>query len=204
MAVPTRWMRRRDEWDRLDDWEDIPRIAAEPADEFTRIFTQIRAGLVRLARGVSRLRTPAPRPESLPVPRIAHGEVTTASQEGRGVGQLTQHATQGYVRRGRPVGPEAIRGNRGIAVVNPDGSVDYTVYSSGLRTILFRRRICGAGCVPTAHATGSAPGSAQVREDVVRTLLAQIPTIEGSTAMPPQIFGPHNSSVSGPDLLPIG
>ncbi|MBL9003857.1 MAG: hypothetical protein JNJ46_06405 [Myxococcales bacterium] len=174
---------------------------ADGGESFTRIRTQIRRRIVRSRPGVSRTdipRGPGPRGPA-PVPRIAHGEVTTYANEPMGAGQLLQHGTQGWLRGRRAVAPPT--GNRGIATVNPDGSVTWTVYAPNMRTILYRRAIAGPGYIAAAAAVGIDNQAAQTRENAVRALLSTIPTIGGG---PPQIFRSHATNVAGPDLLPSG
>jgi hypothetical protein len=169
-------------------------------DEFTRILTQIRSGIVRTLGRVSRANLPRMRRGGPPpVPAIVHGEVTTRVNEARGAGQLLQHSVQGWLRRGRATPPP--QGNRGIATVNPVGSITWTVYGPDMRTIIYRQLIASAGTVPRRAAVGTDDGAAQIRENTTRQILAGIPTVgEDGQVGPAQVFRKHQSHESGPDL----
>jgi hypothetical protein len=168
--------------------------------DFTRILTQIRAGIVRTLGRVSRANIPRMRRGGpAPVPAIVHGEVTTRANEARGAGQLLQHSVQGWMRRGRASAPP--QGNRGIATVNPDGSITWTVYGPDMRTIIYRQLIAPAGSVSPRAAVGTDDGAAQIREDTTRRVLARIPTVgQDGQVGPAQVFRKHRSHESGPDL----
>jgi len=142
-----------------------------------------------------------------PVPPIVHGEVAT--DEGAGHGQLAVHMLQGWrTPAGNPVLPP--HGNRGLATINRDGSVTWTVYAPDMKSIIYRQLIAPAGSVSPR---GASPQAKQRRENRVRSLLGRIPTamvrrrVPGVTAVrrafgPPQVFQWHGYNTPGPDLVP--
>jgi hypothetical protein len=178
---------------------------ARPTDSsgesFTRVTTQLRQGLATPAAGapVSTADVPAWNPGGpLPVPPIAHGEVTTRAHEPQGHGQLSVHATQGWVGPGS-AGPQRAQGNRGLATVNPDGSITWTVYGPDMRTILYRQLIAPPGRISPQAAQGTTNRDAQIRENTTRNVLRQLPTTTGA----PQRLRPHRSNASGADIVPV-
>ncbi|MFY0562799.1 hypothetical protein ACN28E_03060 [Archangium lansingense] len=182
----------------LEAFDEARRGGERGGDSFIRVITQIARGLVTTTPGTV---SPVPIPQWNPVgpppspPPVAHGEITTYGNEARGHGQLTVHGTVGWVpSQGSAVPPP--RGNRGLATVNPKGSITWTVYAPDMRRILYRQLIAPEGTIPEQEARD--PRFAQRRENIVRGVLNRLRTSTGR----PQQLRPHPASAPGPDILP--
>lgn len=125
---------------------------------------------------------PLKRPGSIPLtggpkastpPWIAYGEVTTKNNEQKGLASLVERVH--YDNR---------TGRAGLAIVHPDGRVEYHVFAPDLR-----RRIWTGYLEPIPRTR-----NAQVREDAVRRVL---------TKETGQLLQPHSADRDRPDLLPV-
>ncbi|MGC4093187.1 MAG: hypothetical protein QM756_35930 [Polyangiaceae bacterium] len=164
-------------------------------DELERIFRRMQGGIFTYdprraspQERPTRYRPPTPgRPsgDQRPPP-IESGEVTFPANERLAVPKLRDEATLGWLDRGGTQ-RRVPRGNRGVATVNPDGSVDYTVLNPELNHVLWRRRIAG----PAASRRNL---DDQRREDVARRLVARVSG---------QPLRRHSAQDVGPDLRPL-
>lgn len=157
-------------------------------DELERIFRRMQANIVTHDPQAASDREVPPLYDSgrdARPPTIQSGEVTTPEHERQASPKLREEAQLGWLdRRGRHRRVQP--GRRGVATVNPDGSVDYTVFNQALNHVLWRRRILR----PDPSRAGLTP---QQREDLARNTVARLSR---------QALRPHSAQDVGPDLLP--